>query len=220
MNHPLEGKHWLVPCLTPSHERKLYGEEALFIYDAHDNSNRPVRGVHSNVMMRWNYLPDYMKDAFRNAFSKEAIMNPAVRLRETDWLKLLIRFQSDIVLCRSCGSEVFIKGAASTVCDGCQKKFEVNHTIELPDCTVTAARGTRIYRIQMAACNAKDSLDLVGVVVAKDSDPNALGFKNATKDTLEARTPSGKTRMVKPGDVVPLKSGIEIVACESKLRII
>lgn len=220
MNHPLEGKHWLVPCLTPSHERKLYGEQALFIYDRDDSSNRPVRGVHSNVVKRWSCLPDYMKQAFQNAFGKEAIENPAARLRETDWLKLLTRFQSDIVRCPSCGGEIFIQGAASTVCDGCGRKYEVEHTIELPDCVITAARGTRVYLLQMRTCNPKDALTPVGLVVGKDGDPKALGFRNVSNDAYEALTPSGKKRIVKPGEVVPLKAGITIDAFDSTLRIL
>ncbi len=219
MNHPLEGKHWLVPCLTPAHERRLYGEEALFIYDQVDTSNRPVRGVHSNVIKRWNCLPEYVKEAFRKSFNADAINNPSCRLREADWLKLLVRFQSDVMLCPSCGGEVFARGASTTVCDSCQSKCVVEHALELPEYSVVAGRGTRVYRIQLEACNPKDSLDLVGVVVGSGKGSNSLGFKNATNDVLEALTPSGKSRQVKPGEVVPLKAGIVLQAYGASIKI-
>ena len=49
MNHPLEGAKSLVPCLTPYEAEKLYGSEALFICDANDKSNAPVKNIHVNV---------------------------------------------------------------------------------------------------------------------------------------------------------------------------
>lgn len=210
MNHPLEGKHWLVPCLTPAMEKKLYGSDAVFIFDRDDDSNRPVKGVHDNVLQRWKYMPSYIQDAFFTAFSKEAIHNPARRLRELDWLKVLVRFQSDIVRCPHCRNEVFIQDASDTRCDDCGRTVEVKHTLKLADYSITAAKGTRIYRCQLGACNADDALDRIGVIVSRDDDPNMLGFRNMTKDTFLAITPSGKQKQLKAGDVVPLKAGITL----------
>ena len=85
-NHPLEGKHWTVPCLTPALEKRLYGSDALFIFDPNDDSNRPVKGVHNNVLKRWDFLPQYLKDIFNTAFSHDAITNPNRRVKYLDWL--------------------------------------------------------------------------------------------------------------------------------------
>ena len=48
LNHPLEGKRTMCPCLTEELERKFYGSAPLFVWDPSDDSNRPVRGVHVN----------------------------------------------------------------------------------------------------------------------------------------------------------------------------
>ncbi|MCD7752071.1 MAG: serine/threonine-protein kinase [Lachnospiraceae bacterium] len=217
MNHPFEGEHWLAPCLTPDMERLLYGSDATFLFDPQDDSNRPVPGVHDNVIRRWSYMPDYIQNAFLTAFSKDAIRNPARRLREADWLKVLVRFQSDIVRCPYCSNEVFIKDASDTPCDNCHKMLPVKHKLKLADYSITAAKGTRIYRCQIdRTCNADDALDRIGLVVAKDSDPNTLGFRNMTSSIFSATTPSGKARQVKPGEVVPLITGIRFQTPEGK----
>lgn len=53
-NHPLEGSSVLAcPCMTEKNERRFYGENPIFIYDPLKSENRPVRGVHNNVIRRW-----------------------------------------------------------------------------------------------------------------------------------------------------------------------
>ncbi len=218
MNHPFEGKKSLVPCLTPREAEKLYGSEALFICDPVDKSNEPVKNIHVNVIARWKYIPSYIKDAFLKAFSSEAIKEPSRRLRELDWLKVLVRFRSDIVKC-SCGNEVFINNATTTKCDGCGKMVAVNHVIKLPEYAITAARGSRIYRCQLGICNADEALNPVALVVSKENDPTMLGLKNMTTNILPATTPSGKMRQVAPQEIIPLKTGIVIEAYGSKIEI-
>lgn len=50
-NHPLEGKQIAeTPCMTEKHEKKFYGSTPIFIYDSTDSSNRPINGIHNNVI--------------------------------------------------------------------------------------------------------------------------------------------------------------------------
>lgn len=216
MCRPLEGKRFLVPCMNDAYAEKLYGSDPLFICDPNDNSNGPVKNIHTTVIERWEFMPQYIKDAFLKAFSQEALKNPERRLRELDWLNALVRFRSDIVKC-SCGNEVFVQDAASTQCDLCGKMVEVKHKIQLPGYSITAAKGTRVYRCQLGLCNIDDALNPVARVVVKDDDPDTIGFKNMTSDILSAQTPSGKMKQVPPQGVVPFKSGIEIEAFDKKI---
>ena len=218
MNHPLEGKKSLVPCLTPKEAEKLYGSEALFICDPTDKSNAPVKNIHTNVIARWGFMPDYIKEAFLKAFSQQAIKEPGRRLKELDWLKVLVRFRSDIVK-HDCGNEVFIKDASTTRCDGCGKPLTISHVIKLPDYSITAAKGSRVYRCQLGICNADQALTPVALVVAKPDNPNVLGLKNMTANILKAVTPSGKAKQVQPQEVVPFKAGIVIEAYDSKIEL-
>ena len=218
-SHPLEGEHWLVPCLTPDIERRLYGSDALFIFDPDDDANRPVKGVHNNVLKRWAFMPDYLKTVFIAAFSQEAIKDPNKRVKELGWLKALVRFQSDIVRCHACGNEVFIKNASSTKCDSCNKLYEVQNTLKLYEYSVTAAKNTRIYKCQLGVCNANEALTPVALVIASKDDPGMLGLRNMTSNIVVGTTPSGKTNQVKPGEVIPLKAGISIKVFEGKIEI-
>ena len=216
MSHPLEGERWLVPCMNDAYAEKLYGTAPVFICDPDDKSNGPVKNIHVNVIRRWGFMPQYIKDAFLKAFSQEALKNPDRRLREFDWMNVLVRFRSDIVKC-SCGNEVFVLDAASTKCDACGKMVNIKHKITLPGYSITAAKGTRVYRCQLGLCNIDDALTPVARVVSKDDDPDTIGFKNMTPDILLAKTPSGKMKQVQPQGVVPFKSGIEIEAFDKKI---
>lgn len=218
-SHPLEGEHWAVPCLTPAIEKKLYGSKALFIFDPEDDSNRPVKGIHNNVLKRWGYLPEYVRKTFLKAFSQDAIMDPNKRVTELSWLKTFVRFQSDIVRCPSCGNEIFINNASSTRCDKCHKLYEVRHTLKLYEYPVTAARNTRVYKCQLGVCNADEALMPAAVVVTKKGDPNVMGLRNMTGETVVGITPSGKINQVRPGDVVPLRRGIKIKAFDGEIEI-
>ena len=211
-NHPLEGKHWLTPCLTPAHEKKLYGSEALFIFDPDNDENRPVKGVHNNVIKRWRYMPKYIQDVFIKAFSQEAIKNPCRRVQELEWLKVLTRFQSDIVRCPECRNEIFITDASDTKCDCCGKVYKVRHTLKLYEYSVTAAKNTMVYKCQLGVCNTDEALTTVGRIVTGKDNPDKLGFRNLTGETIIGITPSGKVNKVAPGEVVPLKAGIVIKA--------
>lgn len=216
-SHPLEGRRWLeAPCMTDAVAEKLYGSDPLFIYDPDNSDNAPVRNIHTSVMNRWSFMPQYLKDVFLSAFSQQGLKDPNRRVREFDWLKVLVRFRSDIVKC-SCGNEVFIQNAATTPCDECGKPVVVNNTIRLPEYSITAAKGSRVYRCQLGTCDADDALNPVAVVVSGQG--GALGIKNKTANILDALTPSGKQKQVKPDDVVPFKPGIRIEVYDKTIEL-
>ena len=216
--HPLEGEKWCVPCLTDDNARELYGSNPVFICDPTDRSNGPVKGIHDAFVSIWNCLPSYMQEAFCKAFSKESLHEPNKRLAERDWIKLYVRFRSEIAGC-SCGNEVFIKNAQSTKCDQCGKTIDVKHSFEFPKSkySMAARHGARIYRCQMATCSAEDALDPVAVVVANKAT-GELGVMNKTSLTLEAITTTGATRPVPAGSVIPFKSGIVLKAFDGQVK--
>ena len=216
MSHPLEGKRWLVPCMTDAIAEKLYGSEPLFIYDPNDNANGPVKNIHVNVMNRWGFMPQYLKDEFLTAFSQQALKDPNRRLRELDWLKVLVRFRSDIVKC-TCGNEVFIQNASTTKCDDCGKPVVIKNTIQLPGYSITAAKGSHVYRCQLGTCNADDALNPVALVVAKPD--GTLGVKNMTSTIFRITTSSGRDKSVEPGMVIPFISGTVIHAYDKKIKL-
>ena len=171
-----------------------------------------------SVIERWAFMPGYLKEKFVTAFSQEALKNPGKRLRELDWLQVLVRFRSDIVRC-TCGNEVFIQNAATTKCDVCGKPVAVTHTIRLPGYSITAAGGSRVYRCMLGTCNADEALNPVACVVTRRDKPGMMGFKNMSGRILNATTPSGKPKQIKQSEVIPFNPGIVIDAFDKKIEL-
>ena len=218
-NHPLEGKRWSdIVCMTDEAALRLYGTQPLFVYDPDDNSNEPVIGIHNNVIARWNFLPQYMKDVFIKAFSGQAMGDPNRRVSEFDWLQVLCRFRSDIVKCKNpaCKGEVFINNADSTKCDCCGMTYQVNNKIILPMYEIPSVSGARIYKCQLGVCSLKEALDPMAAIVSKGED---LGIRNKSGMIWSATTPSGKSKKVEPDEVIPIRKGISFKIGDKSLEI-
>lgn len=219
-NHPLEGKRWAeVPCLTEKIAMKLYGTHPLFIFDPADRSNEPVMGVHNNVLMRWKFMPGYIKDVFMKAFSAQALMDPNRRVSEIEWLQTLCRFRSDIVTCQNpgCGGEVFISNAASTKCDCCGKIYPVTYKLKLPMYEIPVVSKARIYKCQLGTCNLSEALNPMAMILKRE---NEFGIKNKSNLIWAAVTPSGKSKKVEPDSVVPVRPGISFKIEDKMIEII
>ena len=73
-NHPLEGEQTQSKAvMTEQRQKRYYGESPVFIADPKNASNRPVKGVHNNFLMRWPQMPVYIQNTFIKAFSKEVM---------------------------------------------------------------------------------------------------------------------------------------------------
>lgn len=218
LNHPLEGKRYLVPGLTAAHQEKLYGSEALFMMDPDDNSNGPHPVIHKNSITMWRCLPDYMRKIFESAFSQKALQRPAARPKELDWLKVLTRFRSEIVQC-SCGNEIFIEDGKPCRCDGCRKMANVPFRLELSEYSIPAIKDTRVYRCQLGVCDANDALKPVAHIVEKKDAPGVFGIRNKTDRRWDAVTTKGVARKVAPDEVIPVKPGITFTIENEKITI-
>lgn len=218
LNHPLEGKRYLVAGLTPAHQEKLYGSEPLFMMDPDDHSNGPHPVVHSNSITMWRCLPDYMRKIFESAFSQKALQRPAARPKEIDWLKVLTRFRSEIVRC-SCGNEIFIEDGKPCRCDGCHKMAVVPYRLVLNEYSIPAIKDSRVYRCQLGVCDANDALNPVAHIVEKKDTPGVFGIRNKTDRRWDAVTTKGVARKVAPDEVIPVKPGITFTIEDEKINI-
>lgn len=218
LNHPLEGKRYLVPGLTAAHQEKLYGSEPLFMMDPDDHSNGPHPVIHSNSITMWHCLPDYMRKIFESAFSQKALQRPAARPKEIDWLKVLTRFRSEIVRC-SCGNEIFIEDGKPCRCDGCRKMAVVPYRLVLSEYSIPAIKDSRVYRCQLGVCDANDALNPVAHIVEKKDTPGVFGIRNKTDRRWDALTTKGVARKVAPDEVIPVKPGITFTIEDEKIII-
>lgn len=201
-NHPFEGERVVAcPCLTENYEKKFYGTEAVFVYDPQDASNRPVKGIHNNVMRRWPAFPEALRRLFINEFSAERLGNPRTRLIESQWEKALIDIRDHLVRCPHCGEETFVD--ESGVCMDCGKSIDISRRLNIGTTrSVILTPGTPVYLGRNTVADA--------LVQTHASDKQLLLLKNLTAETWAAETPSGRIKSVAPGEMMPANPGIKI----------
>lgn len=201
-NHPFEGARVVAcPCMTESYEKRFYGSEALFIYDAADKSNLPVRGIHQNVIRRWPVLPALLRDTFTQEFSQEKLRNPSSRMIEQNWEKVISQVRGSLVVCPECGEETFTESAKPMCrCMNCGKPLDVSRRLLIAGRTLPLTRGTEIF---IDNDNTPDGQ------VTEDNSGFML-IKNVSSETWTVETPSGKVKTVGPQEILPVKDGLRI----------
>lgn len=218
-NHPLEGKRSLAPCLTPALQEKLYGTEPWFIMDPANTENKPDPFMHKNVLNIWGYLPDYMQEIFLKAFGQEALHKPNRRPTELDWVKVLVRFRSEIVPC-SCGkNEMFAVDGIVGKCTACNTVYPQPLVLEFPNYRLPVVHNVELNLCQVSYTNKETALNLVGKVLKK-KDSGALGLQNRSDLIWTAVTPSGKTKKLQKTEVMPINEGIELTIEKTVIKFV
>ena len=203
-NHPLEGKAAYPPCMDAKHEKKIYGENPVFIFDPGDKSNIPVQGLHRGAITRWPFLPKYLRSEFIKAFSKNILFNPAERIIEQEWLRLFIRMRGEVYKC-TCGEVYFADPETPNPCPACGKSNPFALYIKTKRYNVPVHKKTRLY----AGHTEQDSDDfqtLTGEAAAADG---GFMLKNCSGKNWSI-TENENVTALSPGDSAALKKGMSI----------
>lgn len=209
---PMEGEKVVRDiCLTESSELKHYGSNAVFVYDPDDDSNRPVRGIHDNVIKFWRLYPKYIRDAFIQSFTV-GISDPNKRIIENEWQKMFIRLRSEIISC-SCGrtnfTSMFEKADQKTYrCPKCGMEFATlgfsNKNFRMP-----LYVGCKFYKCDISN-DSDDFLSVAGELVENKLKPGILGIKNCSDKTWRVKMPDGIFYDIAPGKGFPIWKNLEI----------
>lgn len=203
-NHPFEGARVLAcPCMTESFERKFYGSEAIFIYDDNKTDNRPVRGVHNNVIKRWPVFPNILREAFKEQFSEECLKVPAKRMIEQNWQKLIQQLRDMLVSCPKCWEGTFIEDATAPKCMCCGKDFTLAGKLKINNRDILLSPKTNIY------IDNDNQADIE--VFEMQGDKYPVQLRNITQEKWVVETPSGKTKSIEPNGVMPVKAGLKVM---------
>ena len=202
LNHPLEGaKVAACPCMTEGNEKRFYGSEALFIYDANDHSNLPVRGVHTNVIRRWPAFPKMLRDAFTEELSQQKLKNPQTRLIEQEWEKIIAKVRDTLVFCPHCRQETFVNPAGqSDKCLECRRDIDISHRLKYEDRSIVLTPWTNIFIDYDNKPDIKVQITTAG----------ELHLQNISTNSWNVETPSGKIRVVTVNDSLPARPGLKI----------
>ena len=202
-NHPLEGARVLAcPCMTEKYEKQFYGSEPIFIYDKVNANNRPVRGVHNNVLRRWNAFPAILRETFTQEFSSECLSDPNKRKLERQWQNVIQQIRDMLVVCPECKDETFVEDANTPKCMCCGKPFNIAGTLQINDRKVLLTPKTKVY-VDM---DNKPDIQVINV----PGDRYPIQLRNITTNNWVVETPSGKIRSVEPNMSMPVKAGLKV----------
>lgn len=212
LNHPLEGKKTMCPCLTDEHEKRFWGTEPVFIFDRSDDSNRPVRGVHSNVIRFWPVYPSFLRDAFCEAFSKESMVGQDTQHRMTEkaWQETFMRLKDCLVLCPSCREETFIDTSGDKYsCMSCGISMPIPPILKTKKTEIVLLPGEPVTARQIGNSATEEEL-IVGKVVESKAHPGVIGLRNVSNGSWIGITPNGDEKTFDPGKVIPIRRGLKI----------
>lgn len=209
---PMEGEKVVKDvCLTESSELRHYGQNAVFVYDPDDKSNRPVRGIHDNVIKFWRLYPDYIREAFIQSFTV-GLTDPNKRIIENEWQKLFIRLRSEIIMC-GCGRTNFTSmyerpDEKTYRCPKCGMKF-ATMGFDNRDFRMPLYVGCRFFECEIDP-ESDDFLSVAGELVENKLKPGVLGIKNSSTKTWRVKMPDGIFYDIEPGKGFPIWQGLEI----------
>jgi len=205
--HPLEGaKTCSYPCLTEDLEKTLFGKSPVFCYDPSNDTNRPVRGIHNNVIILWNTYPKFFKDAFIKVFTK-GILDVNERLTEREWKQLLIKLRDYTIKC-PCGCEnTFDDDINKITCMDCGREITRPLSLSVLKSKILLFPKSRIYESEII--EEGDCYKVAGEVIQNKANPSLWGIKNYTKLNWVA-TIDERTLEIKPNEVLPICKNLKI----------
>lgn len=216
LHHPLEGKkETKIKCLDIPAMNKLYGTEALFIFDPKDKSNRPVSGYHDNALDFWWIYPKFIRELFTKAFT-DGIQDPKNgRVRESEWRGAMLQLRNSIIYCSHCGNENFydldvlkLNGKLNP-CWSCKTEIRLPPRIRIDKKTIMLNYDTKLFPHDI---NTKsfDFSKPVAEVIQHPTDPNIWGLKNLSEEKWVSTTTDNKVKEVEPGRSVTIAVGTKI----------
>ncbi|MDR2648192.1 MAG: serine/threonine-protein kinase [Clostridiales bacterium] len=207
---PLMGKNYVKSvCISAEKERELYGVNPVFIFDPHDDSNRPVFNIHANPINLWPLYPMYIQSAFVRSFS-EGMKQPGKRLTEYEWTKVLVKLRDEIITC-ACGAGMFLSGLDPhelIECPHCGHTYDYPKHIELEDFRISIFPGNEILNCHIHG--GEDYKTVAGKVVRSRKDHARLGIKNWSARSWRIKYPDGEVEVVAPGKIAVSQLGMEI----------
>ena len=215
-NHPFDGKRVSsVPCMNDAIEREVYGINPIFIYSPTDDRNRPVRGVHQNVINRWGLFPKFFQDAFVKAFSNDLIHDKNKRMSDNEWVGIISQLRSQTIQ-HTCGYETFIDLAApKATCFNCGKEVTMPLILKIGSHRTIIYPQMKIYANQVSS--SADMFQEVGEVVVNKNNPNVWGVSNHSKDSWRVTLPNGQKLDVPQGKGFPIYKDEQIEFSAGKI---
>ena len=224
MHHPLEGAQEQsgVP-LDLSAMNSLYGKNPVFIFDPHDESNRPLPDVHQNAVAFWPLYPDFLRRLFTRAFT-DGLRDPlGGRVREGEWRQAFAAIRDLIASCPACGAENFadpgggpqfsVPAAPRPVrpdCWSCGQALRLPLNLAVGQSVVMLNHDTKLYPHHTDPARRFDFSSATAEVCPNPSEPDVWGLRNLGRTPWRCEAASGTVHEVGPGRAIRLSAGTVI----------
>ena len=227
-HHPLEGeKEAQIKCLDLPAMEKLYGSDAVFIFDPNNSSNRPVPGYQDNPLIFWKIYPLFLKDLFIQGFSK-GFRNPYERVQDTAWRKAMIKLRDSIVYCPHCKAENFYdteilkaNGGKPQACWSCKKEIILPARLRVDKYVIMLNYDTKLYPHHIDGQTSYDFSKPIAEMKQHPTKPNIWGLKNISSEKWVITNVDGESKDVLPGRSVTLdtKKKISFGEVEGEIKV-
>ena len=209
--HPLLGRRrWPVRFPTPADLDRLFIHQALFMFDPHDEGNRPMSPADdpfgdcgASASLWWPTLPEYIRSLFVRAFT-DALKHPSRRVPAAAWMGAAIRLGDSLAPCPKCSRSNSLDATvgAGRSCWSCGSPIMGVPHLLLGESRFALVPGRGIFPHHVGGRSFDRSRRLV--VVDTKAGSGALGLKNSGSEPVVATAPTGETLSLQPGQAVLL----------------
>ena len=196
---PFRGRRELaIRCLDEPARRRLYGEEALFIFDPSDASNRPDPTEHAAALVTWPIYPRPLQQLFEHCFGP-GLRQPQQRPLTGQWTQQLSRCLDRRQLCPHCGQETFPDPADPGPCWNCGAPLPAPLQLALPQGRISAAAGNELQPHHLDPLAPLGLETPLARLVSHPDNPEVLGLQNLSAEPWQGQLSNGQTITLAPG---------------------
>ncbi|MEM7713378.1 MAG: protein kinase [Cyanobacteria bacterium P01_A01_bin.68] len=218
ISHPLEGlQESKIRCFDINAQEKIYGSEPVFIFDPDNVNNRPVQGIHDNVLIFWHIYPQFLRDLFIKAFTEGLKKSKHSRVTESIWRANMVRLRDSILYCSHCGAENFydsnvIKSSDNNLiaCWSCKEPAPIPVQIHIGQNIIMLNHDTQLFPHHIDDNKLYEFSQPVAEVTQHPHKSNIWGLKNLSEIQWITTTNEDKINHVDPGRSIILSAGLKI----------
>ena len=175
---PLKGLLELdIKCMDEPARRRLYGEDPVYIFDPHDDRNRPDPTEHSAVLSTWPIYPNIVRNLFNTTFS-DGMHHPELRVLTGQWMKSFAITLDQRLICTHCGQENFQDLYFPYPCWACGLPLEKPILLKTPYASIVACEENELYIHHFNPTATLSIKSPIAVICLHPRDKTILGIKN------------------------------------------
>ncbi len=212
-HHPLLGARELrAENLDANSLTQLFGVDPVFVFDPDDESNRPVDGVHDNVVVIWPALPGFVRRLFVRSFTVGLRDPQTGRVAESEWRRCMHRLRHLTFQCPACGTEQFFDAeqpdGQRCAAPDCRKRLPRPALLEAGT-TIVLEAGRVLWSDDLTPSKSDDAGPVAEVLV--NAKTGALGLRNMSSSAWTLLRADMPPTTVAPGQATVVRDGIRLV---------